>query len=207
MLDLKSYWREKSKNLLIKGKISWLEPHKIAKQSILSLLLSAKKYVRGRLLDVGCGNKPYEPIFADAINEYIGIDLPFSESANEAGKQIDVYASAFSLPFKSNSFDTVLCTEVLEHFPDPKKMLEEAYGVLKNKGYLILTAPMTWQLHAIPDDYYRYTKYGLKYLAESAGFEVVYIETLTGFWAVIGQKLSSYYINGRGRQKQWLAMF
>ncbi|MHA1875451.1 MAG: class I SAM-dependent methyltransferase [Promethearchaeota archaeon] len=201
MLDLKSYWRKRRKNQLLKGKISWLEPHKIAKQSILILLIDAKKYARGRLLDVGCGDKPYELIFADAINDYIGMDLPISESANKLEKQVDVYGSALDFPLKSNSFDAVLSTEVIEHLPEPKKMLKEAYRVLKNGGYLILTAPMTWGLHEIPHDYYRYTKYGLKYLAESVGFEVVYIKESCGFWGVIGQRLSGYTYYWRGAPK------
>jgi len=120
--------------------------------------------------------------FFDVVEEYIGLDLPPYISANKSKNQADVYGSALNLPFKSESFDTVLSTQVLEHVPEPKKMLEEVYRVLKNGGCLILTAPMIWGLHEIPNDYYRYTEYGLRYLAESIGFKVVYIGTQTGFW-------------------------
>ena len=196
-MNIQSYWRKRSKNLLAKGKMSYLNPDKIERQSILTSLINARKYARGRLLDMGCGNKSYKSIFPDVV-KHIGVDLPISESANKLEKQADVYGSVLELPFNPNSFDTVLSTQVLEHVPEPKKMLKEAFRILKEGGHLILTAPMTWGLHEIPDDYYRYTRYGLKYLAESVGFEIVYIEARTGFWGVIGQRLSSwiYYFGG-----------
>ncbi|MCK4730631.1 MAG: class I SAM-dependent methyltransferase [Candidatus Aenigmarchaeota archaeon] len=199
-MNIQSYWRKRSKNLLAKGKISYLNPDKIERQSILTSLINAKKYARGRLLDMGCGNKSYESIFPDVV-KHIGVDLPISESANKLEKQADVYGSVLELPFNPNSFDTVLSTQVLEHVPEPKRMLKEAYRVLKREGYLILTAPMTWGLHEIPNDYYRYTKYGLKYLAESVGFEIVYIKARCGFWGAIGQRISSWVYYFRGTPK------
>ncbi|NMX21365.1 hypothetical protein C5S30_02785 [ANME-1 cluster archaeon GoMg4] len=197
-MNPRSYWRERSKSLLLNGKISYLNPGKIERQSILTSLINAREYAGCKLLDMGCGNKPYESIFSDVADKEIGIDLPISKSANKLEKQADVYGSVLKLPFKSHSFDTVLSTQVLEHVPEPKRMLKEAYRVLKKDGYLILTAPMTWGLHEIPDDYYRYTKYGLKYLAGSVGFEIVYIKARCGFWGVIGQRISSwvYYFRG-----------
>ncbi|RJS78529.1 SAM-dependent methyltransferase [Methanophagales archaeon] len=200
-MDIKSYWRRRDKKLLIQGKVSYLNPDKIERQSILTSLIEAKKYAKGKLLDMGCGSKPYELIFSDVVDEYVGIDLPPSKSTSKSENRADVYGSVLDLPFESESFDTILSTQVLEHVPEPKRMLEEAYRVLKKGGYLILTAPMTWGLHEIPNDYYRYTKYGLKYLAESVGFKIVYIKPRAGFWGVIGQMLSSwiYYYRGAPR--------
>lgn len=197
MTKIKNFWIERNKKLLSKGQISILNSDKIERQTILISLINAKKYVKGKLLDMGCGNKPYKSVFD--VDKYIGIDIPISLSANKQNKVVDVYGSVTILPFKNESFDTVLSTQVLEHVPEPKEMVREAYRVLKNNGFLILTAPMTWGLHEIPHDYYRYTKYGLKYLAEHAGFEIIYIKASTGFWGVIGQRLSShvYYWGGK----------
>jgi len=195
---IKYFWINRNKDLLAKGKISWLEPSKIERQSILSSLIDAKKYIKGKILDVGCGNKPYKSIFEDVVEEYIGLDLPPPISTNV---DADVFGNSLNLPFKSNVFDAVLSIQVLDDVPEPKKMMEETYRVLKNGGYLVLTAPLTWGLHDEPHDYYRYTKHGLKYLAESAGFEVIWIKERCGFWGMIGQKLSGYVYYWRGVPK------
>lgn len=195
-MSIQSWWKKRNEDLLYRGKISYLSPYKIENQSILDAVVKAKKYACGNILDMGCGNKPYALIFRE--EKYIGIDLPVSESANKEEKKADVHGSVLELPFKSNSFDTVISLQVLEHVPEPKKMLKEAHRVLKNGGHLILTAPMTWGLHEIPHDYYRYTRYGLKYLAESLEFELVYIEERCGFWGMIGQRLSSWSYHWRG---------
>lgn len=197
-MNIHSYWKNRNKNLLYNGKISFLSPHKIENQSILNSIIEARKYANGKILDMGCGNKPYADIYCDISTTYIGIDLLASESANKEEKKADVYGSVLELPLRSDCFDTVLSFQVLEHVPEPKKMLKEAYRILKKDGHLILTAPLTWSLHEIPHDYYRYTKYGLKYLAENAGFEIIYIKERCSFWGVNGQRLSSrlYYLNG-----------
>ena len=88
---------------------------------MLDALIDAKKYAKGVLLDAGCGDKPHESIFSGFVDGYIGIDLPISKSANKLEKRADIYGSILDMPFKSNSFDTVLSTQVLEHVPEPKK--------------------------------------------------------------------------------------
>jgi SAM-dependent methyltransferase len=199
---VKPFWISRAKRLLAKGKISWLEPGRIEGQSIVDSLVEAKGYAKGRLLDVGCGQKPYKSLFSHTVNEHIGIELPLLESANKReDRDMDVYGDALNLPFKSNCFDTILSTQVLEHVVEPKQMLREAYRVLREGGYIILTAPMVGELHEVPNDYYRYTIYGLRYLAESVGFEIISIKARSGFWGVIGQGLSSYVYNWKGKPK------
>ncbi len=190
-MSVNSYWKQRTRNLLLKGKISFLNPYKIANQGVLDSLIKAKKYTCGNILDMGCGSKPYSDIYSNINGKYTGIDLPVSESANKEEKKADVHGSVLELPFKSNSFDTVISLQVLEHVPEPQKMLKEAYRVLKKNGHLILTAPMTWGLHEVPHDYHRYTEYGLRYLAESMEFEIIYIKETCGFWGMFGERLSS----------------
>ncbi len=107
----------------------------------------------GLTLDLGCSNSPYSKYFPNRI----GLDV-------KEGKGVDVVGDAHNLPFEDNKFDVILCTEVLEHLHTPSKAISEMKRVLKPKGKLILTTRFIFPLHDIPNDYFRYTKYGLKHL-------------------------------------------
>lgn len=196
-MDVKEAYRKKRQDYIRAGKIPWAHPERIERQSILNALLQAKGYAKGTVLDIGCGNKPYKIIFSGNDKKYIGTDISVSKNSPD----VNVTASALELPFKTQAFDTALSIQVLEHVPEPKKMLEEIYRVLKKNSFLILTAPMSWQLHETPNDYYRFTTYGLRYLAESAGFKIIYIKARSSFWGLVGQKLSSrlYFLGGESK--------
>lgn len=200
-MGIRHFLKERDKRLLAKGKISYIYPDRIERQSILSSLIATRKYAHGKMLDAGCGAKPYKDIFNDSVDVYIGIDMLNSLSANKLIKNVDVYGSIIYMPFKSDSLDTIISTQVLEHVSDPAAILDELYRVLSFNGHLILTAPLSWGLHEIPHDYYRYTQYGLKHLAEKAKFETIYIKPRGGFWKMIGQKLSGYVYYWRGEPK------
>ncbi len=168
----------------------FFDPYYIAHNSLKNSLKDAKSFAKGQLLDIGCGKKPYFSLFSSSVENYIGIDLPRSRS-----KYVDIYASGLSLPVRSNVMDTVFCTEVLEHVPEPKELTTEVARVLKKGGYLILTAPQVWGLHEAPHDYYRYTRFGLKYLIEKSGLEVLEIKQTCGVFGVVGQRMSSFFFN------------
>jgi len=168
-----------------------VDPLRTANAVIRRNLRLNASYARGQLLDIGCGSKPYQDLFT--VARYTGVDLP----GTFQGAQ-DVYASGLALPFCSSVFDTVLSTEVLEHVPEPSQLLGEAYRVLRPGGYLLLTTPQTWGLHHVPYDYYRYTPFGLRYLAEKNGFKVIRIYPTTGFWVTFTQRLCDviFYTDG-----------
>lgn len=107
----------------------------------------------GLVLDIGCGPSPYKRYFPNRI----GLD-----TASKDG--VDVVATIYELPFENEKFDIILCTEVLEHLNSPESAIKEIARVLKKEGVLILTTRFLFPLHDVPDDYYRYTKYGLRYL-------------------------------------------
>jgi SAM-dependent methyltransferase len=179
----------------------WYSFDYIVAQGLVDSLKRTKPFAKGRLLDVGCGCKPYEPLYS-AVNQHIGVDVPIDLSANKEPKRADVYADiSKGLPFKSNCFDTVLCTEVLEHIAEPLALMNEMGRVLKPGGHLLLTAPQVWGLHEEPFDFYRYTRYGLAHLAHKSRLEVVYISARGGHWAMVGQRTSSFlhytYAHGR----------
>jgi SAM-dependent methyltransferase len=133
------------------------------------------------LLDIGCGTKPYRGYLS--AQHYIGIDLP-----TYGPQAADLFGSALQLPFRDVSYDAVLCTEVLEHVPDPNRLFREIARLLEPGGVLILTTPQTWGLHLEPFDYFRYTRYGLETLATSAGLDVQSVQPTCGVWATLGQR-------------------
>lgn len=128
------------------------------------------KYMRGRLLDAGCGEKPYSLIYDELVDEAIGMDV---EECVHDQRYIDVFASLDNMPFESDSFDTVLCTNVLEHISSMEQSFKEVTRVIKQGGYLILSVPFLYPIHESPNDYYRYTEYGLRHQLESNGFKIV----------------------------------
>ena len=93
---------------------------------------------------------------------------------------------------ENNNYDSAICLEVLEHIPDRYKALKEINRVLKQNGILILSVPHLSRLHEIPNDYYRYTKYGLQVLFNGSCFEVFLIKERAG---VFSSNFISYYLN------------
>jgi SAM-dependent methyltransferase len=176
---------------------SWLFPEYLEKYLIRQALIQAKPFAQGCLLDIGCGHKPYAGLFVNQISAHLGIDYPLTVAQHMSGSylmpDVDVYGTGEALPLKRNSIDTVLCTQVMEHSPEPDRAMAEMARVLRPGGYLLLTVPQEWGLHQEPHDYYRYTRYGLDYLAHKHGLEIEYIEARGGFWAMMGQRWSAYW--------------
>jgi SAM-dependent methyltransferase len=144
----------------------------------------------GRLLDIGCGTKPYKKILAPYVTQHIGVD---HETTMHDKNNIDLFGSAYAIPAENGSFDSVLCTSVLEHLEEPELALQECFRVLKPRGIAIYSVPFIWHLHEEPRDFYRFSKYGLDYLFKKVGFEIIEINALSGFWVTFGQ-LFVYYI-------------
>jgi SAM-dependent methyltransferase len=138
-----------------------------------------------RVLDVGAGSAPYRELFEHA--EYTTVD--WDQSVHVDGRAPDLTAPADALPLDDRSFDVVLNTQVLEHVPEPGRVLSELCRVLVDGGRLYLTAPLVWELHELPHDYYRYTPPGLAHMLERAGFSDVEIKPRNDCFATIAQLL------------------
>lgn len=150
-----------------------------------------REWGHGLVLDIGCATKPYGDAVADVGTGHIGVDYPGTLHDTRA---IDVYAVADRLPFAAESVDTVLCTEVLEHLETPAEAVREAFETLRGGGVAIFTCPFIWHIHEEPRDFFRYSPYGLRWLFENAGFEVVSLRPLNRFWTTFGQ-LAAYKLN------------
>lgn len=144
----------------------------------------AEKYLKGRLIDIGCGIKPYKELVAPYITKHIGVD---HQETSHDKSNIDLFGTAYDIPVEDESFDSAICTAVLEHLEEPDVAIRECFRVLKLGGVAIYSIPFIWHLHEEPRDFYRYSKFGIKYLFEKVGFEIVEIKPLSGFWVTFGQ--------------------
>jgi len=135
-----------------------------------------------RLLDLGCGVKPFLSVYRNYSETSVGIDVAHTPHGTS---KVDVIYDGKKIPFPDSEFDYVLCTEVMEHVPEPKDFLKEIYRVLKPGGVLIMTIPFMVPLHEDPYDFYRYTKYGLKHLIESSGYTSHHIQPFSEYFGVI----------------------
>ena len=162
---------------------------------IIALLERVAPQAHGRLLDVGCGDKPYEYIFRPYVSEYVGIEHEATFTATAASdreRKPDLLYDGRRLPFEDRSFDTVLNVQVLEHTPRPAALVAEMARVLKDDGVLILSAPFQFRLHEEPHDYFRYSPHGLRVLCADAGLEIVEVHNQGSLWSVIAHKLNNY---------------
>lgn len=162
---------------------------------VVQLLERVAPQARGRLLDVGCGDKPYQDLFLPYVSEYVGIEHEASFNATSASastRKPDVLYDGRRLPFEDQSFDTVLNVQVLEHTPYPAALVAELARVLKVDGVLILSAPFQFRLHEQPHDYYRYSPHGLRVLCEASGLEILEVHSQGSLWSVLVHKLNSY---------------
>ena len=151
-------------------------------------VLSVK--LQGKILDFGCGAKPYGQYFTHA-DEYIGLDIEVSGHEHTSEK-IDVYYDGKKIPFNDGHFDAVFSSEVFEHVFNIDEVLPELHRVLKPGGRLLFTCPFAWPEHEIPYDFARYSSYGIKSVLERNGFKVVEQYKTGHFFEVVMQYFIFY---------------
>ena len=158
------------------------DPLWVARRCLLRQMKNRCYLIQGDVLDAGSGNLPYRHLF-NRVDRYVATDMPPTRG-------VDAHEDALRLAFADNAFHAVLCSQVLEHVREPQQLIREASRVLRPGGALILTTPQVWGLHLEPNDYFRFTKYGLTHLAESQGLDVIDVVPTCGLWATLVQRVA-----------------
>lgn len=143
----------------------------LTRRNLLIGISEYAPYLKGRILDFGCGSKPYKSFFADS--EYIGVDF-HGDGHDHTEEQIDYFYDGKTLPFANESFDAVFSSEVFEHVFNLDEILVELYRVVKQNGMMLITCPFSICEHEQPNDFARYSSFGIRYLLEKHGFEIVH---------------------------------
>ncbi|HPW61514.1 MAG TPA: class I SAM-dependent methyltransferase [Cyclobacteriaceae bacterium] len=149
----------------------FVNPFFFARRELMKNISKCSVLLHGKLLDVGCGRKPYKRMFRN-VTEYIGMDIE-NPGHDHSEEDIDVFYDGKIFPFPDHHFDSVLTNQVLEHVFNPTEFLSEINRVLKPNGYLLLTVPFIWDEHEQPFDYGRYSSFGIKHILVQNNFQVL----------------------------------
>lgn len=142
----------------------------------------------GKLLDIGCGTKPYKNLFN--VEQYDGLEYDTPEY--RANKNAEYFYDGKNFPFENESYDNAISNEVFEHVFNPDEFLKEINRIMKMNGKLLMTVPFVWDEHEPPYDFARYTSFGLKYLIEKHGFEIIEHRKSMNNLGVVFQLMNDY---------------
>jgi SAM-dependent methyltransferase len=165
-----------------------VNPFFISRKELLSNIKSLGFEITGVTLDIGCGIKPYEKNFHSG--KYYGVDVP--ASIHKIKLFSDIIYDGKMLPISDECIDSVVCMQVFEHVFEPERFLSEVNRVLKLDGKLLITLPFVWNEHEQPNDFARYSSFGIRYLLNKFGFEIkTHIKTAQDF-SIIAQLFNLY---------------
>jgi len=143
-----------------------------------------------RVLDVGAGSCPYRDLFAHCdyrTQDFAG--LQDEQLRHGSYGQVDYICDATEIPVADGSFDVILCTEVIEHVPEPVAVVKEFARILKPGGRLILTAPLGSGIHQEPYHFYGgYTPYWYEKFLDEAGFRDISVKANAGSFKAFSQE-------------------
>jgi SAM-dependent methyltransferase len=140
-----------------------------------------------RVLDAGAGEAPYRDLFAHTTYE----SADFEQVEGKRYAESTYVCDLSSIPVDGDRFDAIICSQVLEHVPNPETVLREFHRVVKPGGEVWLSAPLFYEEHEQPFDFYRYTQFAWKRYCDLIGFELLSIERLEGFDATVSYQLKT----------------
>ncbi|MDR1983062.1 MAG: class I SAM-dependent methyltransferase [Holosporaceae bacterium] len=164
-------------------------PFYFARKNLYKRISEFARELQGTILDVGCVTKPYRELFR--VDIYHGLEYADSASGIN-NKSQDFTYDGHRFPFQDKTYDGVICNEVLEHVFNPDEFLSEISRCIKDNGKLLLTVPFVWDEHEQPGDFARYTSFGIKYLLEKHGFEIIKFYKTANDISIIFQLINDY---------------
>lgn len=149
----------------------FFNPYFFCRNDLYKSIIKLKINHKGKsILDLGCGKKPYENLFTKA-NSYIGLDIkPENIIRNN---RADIFYDGTNFPFSNQQFDIVICNQTLEHVENVNSFFSEIKRVLKKNGLILITVPFIWSEHEIPNDFRRFTSFGIKSFFEKNNFKIL----------------------------------
>lgn len=172
-----------------------------AKQRLDKAVALHSRLAHGVLLDVGCGRKPYEKFFTPFVTKYFGSE--YSDRSGFHGNTADFCGDAMQMPLGDESVDTILCTEVLEHVPNPDLVISEFARILRSGGTVIITAPFLFPVHDAWD-FFRYSPDGIPAILKRHGFEIEKVESLSGGGITVATMLNIFWFHFGFMCTKWL---
>jgi SAM-dependent methyltransferase len=163
--------------------------HGIARYQIDNYIQKISKKVKPNelVLDVGAGYQPYKNLFNHCNYETCDYKPILHDVGYTKHKQTFYCDIANHIPRPENHYDTIICTQVLEHVKNPQKVICESYRILKPGGKLFLTVPQSFGVHQAPHNYFNFLKYGLEHLFHYAGFTNVLVKPLGGIFHLLSK--------------------
>jgi len=138
-----------------------------------------------RVLDAGAGELRYAAVFAR--HRYVALDLAVGDAAWDYSK-LHLLGDLEHLPLADAVFDASVNIVTLEHVRRPQQVIDELARVMRPGGRFLLVAPLMWEVHQAPHDYFRYTRHGLEHLLATAGFAVRRIDPVGGFFWLMARR-------------------
>jgi SAM-dependent methyltransferase len=137
-----------------------------------------------KILDASAGKRPYAPLFKR--QRYQSCDVPggFYKIKHDFECYLD------DIPQPDASYEVIALTQVLEHVPDPEKVLKELARITKSDGKLLISVPLNCPLHGEPWHFFNFTHYGLAELANRSGWRIEQCEKLGGAFWILGKRLA-----------------
>jgi len=166
----------------------FINPFYFARKGLYKNVSELILNLNGKLLDVGCGTKPYQNLCK--VDEYIGLEI--DNEGNRQHQYADVFYDGKTIPFNDKYFDSILLTQVFEHVFNPNEFLKEINRVTKMGGVFLMSVPFVWDEHEQPYDYARYSSFGLKHILSENGFEIIEHRKSNNGLEVIFQLINDY---------------
>lgn len=139
------------------------------------------------VFDAGAGDGHWEKNLKTDI-KYISMDLGVGDAKVDYS-HLDIKGDLRKIPMEDKSVDVIICIQVLEHLPEPWKVLQEFQRILKPDGVIFASCPQGEPQHQVPYDFFRYTIFGLESIFSTHGFKVSWIKPQKGNFVKIANDL------------------